>query len=217
MQAASILKKSGLRLFGVVVALTLAAACGGESGTIEYKDGKTALFQVPADWHVYEADELASIQGRPFVTNFGTQLAILNEVGFDGAPGKNVTNLDAPVAAVEYPVGTYVVRSIGSVEKEAISRALLENAILWPEAFDVSEQSLVDEDFSFGDFEGIRRVLSFQDSASEAEGLVYFITVTDPTDTRIFSMAAGCSRACWEIHGDDIVGVVDSWLVNTRQ
>jgi hypothetical protein len=200
----------------LVPLLIVAAACSGTSSSIEYKaPDDSALFRVPQDWHIYSADELTSIQNRPFVTNFGDQLAVLSEVGFDGAPGASVANLSVAVAAAEYPVGTFVVRAVGESEREAVSRSLLEQAVLWPEAFTVAEG--VEEDFSFDDFEGIRRFVPFQDQDTEQQGLVYYISVTDPEDTRIFSMAAGCSRTCWEIYGDEIVEVVDSWLVNTRR
>ena len=207
------------RLIGLLAALALATvACGGSSSSIEYKaPDESALFRIPADWHLYEADELSEIPVRPFVTNFGATLAILNEVGFDGAPGRGVTNLDVGVAGVTYPVGSFVVRSVGSFERDQMSRALLEQTVLWPEDFSVSEQGLVKEDFSFADFAGIRRVLPFQDPQTQQEGLVYFISVTDPTDTKVFSIAAGCSLECFETHREEIIGVVDSWLVNTRQ
>lgn len=210
--------RTGTRLLGLIVSLVLlAAACGGDSDTVRYKDGDTALFDLPVDWNLYDADDLTGVQGRPFVTNFGSQLAVISQVGFDGAPGREVGNLNAAVASVQFPVGTYTVRAVGEAEKDAVSRALLEQTVLWPEAFTIAENPLVKEDFSFSDdFEGIRRFVAFQDTASEAEGLVYFIAVTDPTDSKIFSMAAGCSRTCWETYGEEIVGVVDSWLVNTR-
>ncbi len=213
---------NGRRRYGLLGALTalalVATSCGGDSDALEYKDGQRALFELPPEWHLYEADELTTIQARPFVTNFGSQLAVITEVGFDGAPGRAVANLNAPVATLSYPVGSYTVRSVGEAEKDAISRALLEQTVLWPDAFSISEQPLVKEDFSFSeDYEGIRRFLAFRDEAADAEGLVYFITVTDAADTKIFSMAAGCSRACWETYGEQIVDVVDSWLVNTRR
>ncbi len=208
-------------LAAATVVVLVAAACGsGDAARLEYKDpDEAALFSVPTDWHLYESQELTSLDGAlPFVTNFGNQLALLSQVGFDGAPGRSVSNLNVGLAAAEYPVGSFVVRAVGSTEREAVSRSLLEQAVLWPEAYTVGEEGAFEEDFEFDrDFEGIRRFLPFQDQATEAQGLVYFITVTDPADTRIFSMAAGCSVACWEIHGDEIVEVVDSWLVNTRQ
>ena len=211
---------TGRRFTAAVVLLGLVAvACGGggDSGLEYVAPDDAALFTVPTDWHLYQSDELASLGGLPFVTNFGNQLTVISQVAFDGAPGRAVSNLGANVASSEYPVGSFVIRGIGTEEREAVSRTLLEQSVLWPENFSVDEEAAFEEDFEFStEYEGIRRFLPFQDQETEEEGLVYFISVTDATDTRIFSMAAGCSTACWEVYGDQIVEVVDSWLVNTN-
>ena len=205
------------RLLGLSAVLTL-VACGGSSSSFEYKSpDETALFRVPTDWHIYEADELSDIASLPFVSPIGNELAVLSEVAFDGAPGRGVGNLNVAVAGVEYPVGTFVVRAIGAFAREQMSRSLLESAVLWPESYSVAEPRFFDEDFNFSEFDGIRRILSFQDPSTQQQGLVYFISVTDPADTKVYSIAAGCSLECFQLHRDEIIGVVDSWIVNTRQ
>jgi len=40
--------------------------------------------------------------------------------------------------------------------------------------------------------------------------------VTNPSDDRIYSIVAGCSRQCYIDNQEQIERVVDSWLVNKR-
>ena len=110
----------------------------------------------------------------------------------------------------------FTVRSIGA-NRDFLSRSILEEAVIPQQVFTVG-QDIVAEDFDFGrNYEGIRRFVPIQDTTTEDEGIVYYVSVTNPEETTIFTIAAGCSRACWEAFQDDIVGVVDSWIVNTRQ
>lgn len=197
----------------------VAAACGGVADQIEYKDPTDrALFKIPNEWHLYTSDELAVLGQVPFVTPAGaTPLTVLTQVAFDGAPGREVSNLDVSVASAGYPVGAYTIRSVGFDDRSTLSRQLMSEAVLSPLEYTVGQDLLL-EDFDFGrEYEGIRRFMPFTETATADQGIVYFVSVTDPDDTRVFSMAAGCSNACWETYGDDIVKVVDSWLVNTRQ
>lgn len=208
------------RWTGVLLGLgLLAAACGGAADSIEYKDpADRALFKIPNDWHLYDSDELAGLGQVPFVAPIGASpLSILSQVAFDGAPGRDISNLNISGAAAGYPVGAYSVRSVGFEDRVALSRQSLAETILSPVTFTYG-QDLLSEDFDFGqNYEGIRRFVPFTEAATADQGIVYFVSVTNPDDSRVYSMAAGCSNACWEIHGDEIVKVVDSWLVNTKQ
>ncbi len=207
------------RTLAIAVLSFVAAACGGVADQIEYKDpADRALFKIPNDWHLYSSDELAGLAEVPFVTPTGaTPLSVLIQVAFDGAPGREVSNLDVSVASARYPVGVYTVRSVGFEDRNILSRQLLSEAVLSPLKY-TPGQEILTEDFDFGrDYDGIRSFVAFTETATADRGIVYFISVTDPEDTRVFSMAAGCSNACWESYADDIVKVVDSWLVNTRQ
>jgi hypothetical protein len=198
----------------------LAVACGsGTASSTEYEDpSRSTIFEIPRDWHLYEADELTAVPTLPFVTDFGTQLTVVSKVGFDGATGRDVKNLDVGVATAEYPVGSMVVRAISSVERDLVSRNLLESAVLYQKNFSISTNSGLAEDFEFdAGFEGIRRFVSFQNQETKDQGVAYFISVTNPEDSRIYTMAAGCSITCFETYRDRILEVVDSWLVNTRQ
>ena len=196
----------------------IAAACGGsgDGGSIKFQDpDDRAVFEVPDDWHLYSADELAAVSFIPFA-NEGL-FPIVAQIGFDGGPGRATTNLTESIAAVGYPVGTYTVRSIGTEARDVVSRGLLQDLVISDNAYQFG-QVLLSEDFDFGkDFEGIRRWIPFVDQTTAQTGLVYFMSVTDPADPTVFTMAAGCSDVCWEQYAEEIIGVVDSWIVNTRQ
>jgi len=196
----------------------LVGACGGSAGdSVEFKDAEDrALFEVPRDWHIYEADELAQVPFVPFV-NPG-QYPIVTQVGFDGGAGRAVANLSTEsIAAVDFPVGAFSVRAVGTEARDGLSREAMQDLVISDNTFQFG-QMLLSEDFDFGrDYEGIRRWIPYIDQTTSQTGLVYFISVTDPNDTTVYTMAAGCSAVCWEQYRDDIIGVVDSWIVNTRQ
>lgn len=210
--------RSWSRLLAGVFLASLVVACGGspEDGSIRFQDpDDRAVFDVPNDWHLYSADDLAAIPSVPFA-NDGAY-PVVAQIGFDGGPGRATTNLSESIAAVGYPIGTYTVRTIGSENRDDLSRSVLQDLVISDNAYQFG-QVLLSEDFEFGeDFEGIRRWIPFVDQTTAETGLVYFISVTDPLDTTVFTMAAGCSEVCWEQHAEEIIGVVDSWIVNTRQ
>lgn len=215
------MNKRAFRHFVAATAIfaLLAVACGGlPSDRVEYKHpDDLALFEVPRDWHLYEEDELVQ-QNLPFVTNFVDTLPIVSVTAFDAGTGRSVQNLQQPVAAVRYPVGSFVVRNVSRGERDLLSRASLETLVLWPEFYTVTNRGTGDDDYSFGDdYEGIRRVVQFQDQATEERGVVAFASVTNPDDTLIYSVAVGCSEECFERHTEEILGVVNSWVVNTRK
>lgn len=197
----------------------LAVACGGtgSADTLRYKDpDDLALFDVPKDWNLYTEDELTQ-QNLPFVTNFVDTLPIASVAAFDAGTGRSVANLQQPVSSVRYPVGTFVVRDVSRGERDLLSRASLETLVLWPEFYTVTSRG-ANDDFDFGnDYEGIRRVLQFEDSTTQERGVVAFVSVTNPDDSLILSMAVGCSEECFEQFADEIIEVVDSWVVNTRK
>ena len=73
------------------------------------------------------------------------------------------------------------------------------------------------EDFSFGNgFDGVRLLVSFEGEAGNDLGVAYMISVSDPDDSRIYSVVAGCNRDCFVANQEDITKVVDSWLVNKK-
>jgi hypothetical protein len=211
----------GIRRLSVLVAgvALLAAACGGaEGGGLQYKDpDDLALFEVPEDWNLYTEDELLLLN-LPFVTATGDILPLATVAAFDAGTGRSTNNLLQSVSSVRYPVGTFSVRNVSREEREFLSRGTLEQMVLWPENFTVTNR-VADTDFDFGnDYEGVRRVLQFEDPQSQERGAVVFVSVTNPDDSRILSMAVGCSEECFfEQYAEEIIEVVDSWVVNTSE
>lgn len=174
-------------------------------------------FQIPQGWHTYDLDELSKLDDLPFDEAVqGFTFPAVSSVGFDGEPVADVKNIATALPEAEYPIGVMQVRQIGDPEKDFLSRAVLTQSVL-PYYTLTNSQELSKEDFSFGNgFDGVRVLVSFEDEASQAQGVAYLITVSNPDDTRMYSMIAGCNRECFIENQDTIVGVVDSWLVNKR-
>lgn len=211
---------SGVRqpLLALVAVLGLiAVACSSDATSIEYKDpNQTALFEVPLNWNLYQGDEVNQAV-LPFVTPTGATLSVVSAVTFDGAPARGTIDPAASLATSPYPVGSFVVRAVGSEDRDVLSRTILERSVLAQDYTPEPDQATaLAGDWAFDDYEGIVRYLPFTDP-NQAEGIVFFISVTDPADTRILTMAAGCSVQCWEVYGTEIAGVVNSWVVNTKQ
>lgn len=207
------------RVIAFGLALVLAAsACGGDSSRTEYKDpNDLALFKVPSDWNVYNATEVSNQPSLPFAINFADSVPISSIMAFDAAPGRNPVNLAKPIASVRYPVGTYVVRQVSRSERELLSRGSLESLVLWPEFYTVVARGAEEEVDLGNEFEGIRRILRFEDVTTQDRGMVAFVSVTNPDDSLIYSMAVGCSEVCFDQYNTDIIEVIESWAVNTRK
>ncbi|MDH3498514.1 MAG: hypothetical protein OEM97_00180 [Acidimicrobiia bacterium] len=202
----------------LISALVLVAtACGSAQSSSVYEDpDERVLFEIPDGWNVYDNAELAQLQEVPFTAG-STELPVLANVAFDGAPGRSVENLNTSIASATFPIGAQVIRSVSSSQRDLLSRQLLEDTVFSFSTLE-STQDILTEDFSFGgDYDGIRRFIGFVDDGTSEQGAIYFVSVTDPGDTTIYTMAAGCSVACFEQYQTQIVEVVDSWLVNTNQ
>jgi hypothetical protein len=208
--------RSALLLGGLLVVL---AACGGDSAEVvtHTDDQRLARFQIPEEWHTYELSELSSLEDMPFDEAVqGFTFPPVSGIAFDGDPVRDVEHLSRDLPQAEYPIGAMSVRQIGEAEKDFLSRAVLTQSVL-PYYNLSNSQEIQKEDFSFGSgFDGVRVLVSFEDEAGENQGVAYLITVSNPDDTRMYSMIAGCSRQCFIDHQETIVGVVDSWLVNKR-
>jgi hypothetical protein len=174
-------------------------------------------FQIPEQWHTYELSELSALDDLPFDEPVqGFTFPPVSSIAFDGDPVRDVTHLSRALPEAEYPIGLMSVRQIGETEKDFLSRALLTQSVL-PYYNLANSQELQKEDFTFGGgFDGVRVLVAYEDEAGQNQGVAYLITVSNPEDTRMYSIIAGCSRECFITHQDTIVGVVDSWLVNKR-
>ncbi|HEY6627928.1 MAG TPA: hypothetical protein VI193_02965 [Acidimicrobiia bacterium] len=203
----------------LATATLLISACGGDSdAVITYTDTqRLGRFQIPEQWHTYELSELSSLEDLPFDEPVqGFTFPAVSSIGFDGDPVRDVAHLGRALPESEYPIGLMSVRQIGETQKDFLSRAVLTQSVL-PYYDLANSQELQKEDFSFGGgFDGVRVLVAFEDAAGQNQGVAYMITVSNPDDTKMYSMIAGCSRECFISHQETIVGVVDSWLVNKR-
>lgn len=203
----------------LTTATLLISACGDDSAdVVTYTDTqRLGRFQIPEQWHTYELSELSSLEDLPFDEPVqGFTFPAVSSIGFDGDPVRDVAHLGRALPESEYPIGLMSVRQIGETQKDFLSRAVLTQSVL-PYYDLANSQELQKEDFSFGGgFDGVRVLVAFEDEAGQNQGVAYMITVSNPDDTKMYSMIAGCSRECFISHQETIVGVVDSWLVNKR-
>lgn len=197
----------------------LAAACGGnQTGEIAYTDpDRLSHFSIPAEWHLYETEELNSLADIPFVESVqGLSFPAQSVAAFDGAPSRDVTNLSVDLLEADFPIGSATVRAIGESERDWISRFVLTQSVV-PYLTMTDPQEVTKEDWSFGrGYDGVRVLAAFTSEDGTSQGVAYLISVTDADDRRMYSIVAGCSIECFTEHQPQIEQVVDSWLVNTR-
>jgi hypothetical protein len=200
---------------GGVLALVLAACSSAEEGVTTYTDpDRLSLIKVPSEWHLYESDETAELESTAFTADIDG-LPIVHSVAFDGAPTRDPENIAAPFMTATYPVGASIIRSVGEEMRDVISRRLLAQVAVPYQGLEITPQ--FQEDFEFAEgFDGVRQLATYTDPASGDTAAVYLISVTDDTDEQVYSVAVGCSVECFIDNQDQIVEVVDSWLVNVR-
>ncbi len=221
MEARPIRSRSSLRSALVLLAVfaVFASACStGSSDVIRYRDPDDfSLFEIPKDWHLYERSELGDVGEVPFATDFsGIAVPVEAGVAFDGAPAGNPANLAIPFALSPYPIGASAVRAITPDARDIISRSLLTQLVVPYDSNEVVRE-LLKNDIDFGqDYSGVEVIVVFTDEATASDVGVYLMSVTDPTVTRMYSMAVGCSLDCFQLHQDEIADVMNSWLVNTH-
>jgi len=202
----------------LALAALLSACSSANASNIRYTDPEQqSLLELPSDWHLYEQDELAGVADLPFMGSVGNiDFPTRSVVAFDGAPSAAAANLTTDLASSPFPIGATSVRTIDTSTRDLISRLILARSVIdfttYGEVADVSK-----EDFSFGKgFEGVRRLLALTTTDGQAQAVVYLISVTNPADDRLYSVAVGCSRDCFVENQEEIERVVDSWLVNTK-
>ena len=207
-----------------LVALTLAAglvagACGGgDDNSLVYKDpDRLTLFEIPSSWHLFTQDELSSITEVPFVVQGQDfTLPVISRVGFAGSPNRDVASLALPVSTSDFPVGSAVVRSIGPSLRDLVSRYLLTEVVV-PYRSAANSQEIIKSDLQFDDdWEGVQVVVQYTEQATAEDAAVFLASITDPEQSRLFSIAVGCSVDCFNTHIEQIRSIVDSWLVNTN-
>ena len=199
----------------LLVAMT-ATACGGTAeDATTYKDPDYSLVEIPNDWQVYTTSDLPGVTNFPFVApSTSGPLPILSQLTFAATPTRNAATLADPLASSAYPVGSATVRAIDDDLRETLSRLTLAELVLPYHA--QPHQEFLAEDFAFDDFEGIKRVVVYTDPQTSSDAAAVIVSVTDPADSRMYSIGVGCSVDCFNLYLDDINEVVDSWVVNTR-
>jgi hypothetical protein len=209
-----------LRVVGVAAVFTLAlAACSSSSSdVVTYTDeDNLSRFDLPNDWNIYEFNEVSELEDLPFDEPVqGLTFPAVSSVGFDAAPVRDVSSLAGSLADADYPIGVAHVRSVGEAERDYLSRAVLSQSVV-PYFALANPQELSKEDFTFGDgFDGVRILFAYEAESGTDQGVAYMISVSDPGDSRIYSIVAGCKRECFIANQDQITKVVDSWLVNKK-
>ena len=203
----------------LLVSSVLLAACseGSSDVTTVTDDQSLSRFDVPNGWHTYELAELSTLEQLPFDAEYQSfSFPAITSVGFDGSPVSDVTQLNSSIADADYPIGAASVRQVGDVERDFLSRAMLSQSVV-PYRTLANADELQKEDFSFGSgFDGVRVLFSFESETGSDLGVGYLISVSDPDDSRIYSIVAGCNRECFIANQDTITKVVDSWLVNKK-
>jgi hypothetical protein len=201
-------------VFGLAV-----AGCSGAGADVRTitDDQSLTRFDLPNGWHSYELSELSTLDQLPFDVPYqGFSFPAITSVGFDGAPVEDVTQLTTGLAEADYPIGAASVRQVGDVERDFLSRAMLTQSVL-PYRTLPNPEEIQKEDFTFGaGFDGLRVLVSFESESGSDLGVAYLISVSDPEDSRIYSIVAGCNRQCFIANQDTITKVVDSWLVNKK-
>lgn len=211
--------RSRARVLAALLAGALLAACSASDADLRrYTDpDERTLFAVPPEWNLYEFGEMAALDPLPFTAPVqGLTFAPISSVGFDGGPLHDPANLQTDLLEATYPIGASVVRRIGPAERDFLSRFTLTQSVI-PYRSLTNAQEITKEDFTFGNgFDGVRVLVSYTDATGQQVGVAYMISVTDDDEELMYSMVAGCSFECYRDNRDSIEGVVDSWLVNTR-
>ncbi len=195
------------------------AACSSSSSDVRTvtDDQSLSRFDLPDDWNTYDLSELSTLDELPFDAPYQNfTFPAITSVGFSGAPVADVTQLTAGMAAADYPIGAASVRQVGDIERDFLSRSMLTQSVV-PYRNMANPDEIQKEDFSFGNgFDGVRVLFSYESETGTDLGVGYLIAVSDPEDSRIYSIVAGCNRDCFLANQETITKVVDSWLVNKK-
>jgi hypothetical protein len=205
-------------LLAVFAAAATLAACGASTeGLQSVRDSdRLMFFEIPSEWTVFEGGDLEGVAATPFVAQAADfSLPVVSRVVFQGA-SRDAGYPASSISQIEYPVGSAVVRTISTSQRDLMSRYWLAELVLPYHAQPVA-QEVLKEDVSIGqDFDGVQLIVAYTDGDTESDAVVALVSITDPEVERLFSIAVGCSIDCFSAHQETIIDVIDSWLVNTR-
>jgi hypothetical protein len=204
----------------VAIAAALLGACGGGTSAVQsFTDPERyTKVDIPSDWRIYSGSDLDGITATPFVVESeGVELPVVSRVVFDGSPTPSTENITAPVSEADFPIGSSVVRRISPELRDFMSRYLLAEVVVDYHNAEQAEE-ILKQDLEIADgYEGVQLMLAYRDADTSSDAGVMLISLTDPDVTRLYHIAVGCSLECFNTHADVITGIVDSWLVNTRE
>jgi hypothetical protein len=195
------------------------AGCAGSGATYIANDELGAYLRVPADFTVYDADEVLADLGKglPEETLAGLaaqQWTIAFDSSDDPAVDRFVSQLQEPSGEL---AGLVRVRTLSPEQRLRFSLQSLRGELL-PEA---QLQQLGDR----------VRVLDVEELAPEGERglrLVYSIGLEDTTfvfeqiglvddaASHVYLLALGCSAECFEASQDEIAQITSSWTIEER-
>lgn len=202
----------------VGLALALGACAGNDPNKVTYRDTENrSLFELPTDWNLYRADELVQAGSVPFLPNVGG--AMVSYVAFDGAAGRDLSNLITGAAESPYPLGAQIIRQITPEDKNLLSnRFMAESAYAtYSPNLGVQIIDLIDDPDFDRNYDGIRGYLGVTQEDNSLEGVIYLRAVHNPDVTELYSIAVGCSIECFTRERQEIEQAVNSWVVNTRK
>ena len=199
----------------LVIAAFVVSGCSDSNGRQGIRDADRSMFvEVPSDWTVYDGARLTEDLGTPFVTQQADfVMPVLSRVVF--GQSADTSQLVAPSAAT-LPVGSATVRSISTAQRDLLSRLLISQAVVPYQRYPAS-QVFLNQDVEVADnYDGIQVIVAYNDPATGTDAAVSFVSVTDPTDTKLYTIAVGCTLECFGEYQSTINEIVDSWLVTTR-
>jgi hypothetical protein len=207
-----------LSVAAVLLAGGLIASCGDASGgdvTAVRDADREIFFEIPSDWSVLDESVVQSLGATPFVDQAIFNLPITSRVVFHG-PGLAPADTALDPALAGSPVGSAVIRSIPEGARDFMSRFVLAEAVVPYHDRPIATEYLK-QDVEIADgYQGVQLLVTYADNEEQVPAAILFVSVTDPTDRTLYSIAVGCSADCFNLYGDTIGEIVDSWLVNTR-
>jgi len=206
------------RLAAVLVAGVLIGACGDASGSdlrTVRDDGRQMFFEIPSDWSVLDESVVQTLGVTPFVDQGVLNMPIVSRVVFHG-PGLAAADTTLDPSIVGSPVGSAVIRAIPDGARDFMSRYVLAEAVV-PYHDRAIATEYLKQDIEIADgYQGVQLLITYADTEEQVPAAILFVSVTDPLDQTLYSIAVGCSSECFNRYGEAIGDIIDSWLVNTR-
>jgi hypothetical protein len=198
---------------GVLVALAvlLLASCGTPKYEYLQDDDAGAYIKVPHDWTVIDEDQmLDGLQLAPAERDF------LERFGWTTVAAGHLISQDdgSLVPDPAEPMVTVIVRPLNQQEQAQLSNDMLESLFRDLETLAADQYVLlgVDPVVIADKYGGVQRVYQLKHTDGSYTTHVERV-VASPDSSRVYALSMVCSPECFEIHGDDIGEVLDSWTI----